>query len=124
MIYTLRVLNRLVYAKGTEWTGIESRVAHKALHKWAHDLCHNWSSESRTRHIEVKQYFLRELKVAEIIEVFWAPGDEHRSDQFTKNLARPALKKHGSKFFGADEYMTYDFDEESDSESIDLLPLN
>ena len=37
--------------------------------KGAKDLCNNWTVGGRTRHIEVKQYFLRELKEAGIVHV-------------------------------------------------------
>jgi hypothetical protein len=36
--------------------------------------------------IEVKQYFLRELKEQGIIKIIWRSGDEMTSDIFTKNL--------------------------------------
>ena len=66
--------------------------------KGAKDLCNNWSIGGRTRHIEVKQYFLRELKEAGIIHVVWEPGEEMTSDIFTKNLGGSAFEKHKSKF--------------------------
>ena len=59
----------------------------------------------RTRHIDVKQYFLRELKEAGIVEVHWKSGDEMTSDIFTKNCSVPLFKNHASKFVGVDEYM-------------------
>ena len=39
--------------------------------KGAKDLLNNWSVGGRTRHIEVKQYFIRDLKVDEISKVEW-----------------------------------------------------
>jgi hypothetical protein len=74
--------------------------------KGAKDLCNNWSAGGRTRHIEVKQYFLRELKEAGIMEVIWKSGEEQTSDVFTKNLARPPFEKHSVRFVGVDEYMS------------------
>ena len=44
--------------------------------KGAKDLINNWSIGGQTRHIEVKQHFLRELKDQELIEVKWKPTDE------------------------------------------------
>ena len=37
--------------------------------KGAKELCNNWSVGGRTWHVEVKQYFLQELKEAGLIEV-------------------------------------------------------
>ena len=46
----------------------------KVDNKGAKDLMNNWSVGGRTRHIEVKQYFIRDLKEAGIIKL--TPGDE------------------------------------------------
>ena len=73
--------------------------------KGAKDLCDNWSVGGRTRHVEVKQLFLRELKESKIIDTNWIPGEEMRSDIYTKNLPGPLFEKHGSKFVGKDQYM-------------------
>jgi hypothetical protein len=73
--------------------------------KGAKDLCDNWSVGGRTRHVEVKQMFLRELKESKVIDTNWIPGEEMQSDIYTKNLAGPLFEKHGSKFVGKDEYM-------------------
>ena len=72
--------------------------------KGAVDICNNWSVAGRTRHIEVKQYYLRELKEAGILKVWWKSGTEMSSDIFTKNLGGPLFEKHGSKFYGKDKY--------------------
>ena len=68
------------------------------------DFCNNWSVAGRTRHIEVKQYFLRDLKELGILKVMWKSGEEMTSDIFTKNLGRPLFERHGSKLYGEDEY--------------------
>ena len=68
------------------------------------DFCNNWSVAGRTRHIEVKQYVLRELKEAGILKVKWKSGKLMTSDLFTKNLGGPLFEKHGSEFFGKDKY--------------------
>jgi hypothetical protein len=39
----------------------------------AKDLCGNWSVGGRTRHVEVKQLFLRELKESKIIDIIGFP---------------------------------------------------
>jgi hypothetical protein len=66
--------------------------------KGAVDLTHNWSVSGRTRHVEVRQYFLRDLKEDGIIWFKWIPGDSNSSDLFTKNLGGPLFEKHLSTY--------------------------
>jgi hypothetical protein len=68
--------------------------------KGAVDLTHNWSVGGRTRHVEVRQYFLRDLKEDGIIWSKWIPGDSNSSDLFTKNLGGPLFEKHLSTHCG------------------------
>jgi hypothetical protein len=68
--------------------------------KGAVDFINGWSVSGRTRHIEVKQYFLRELKEQGIIKIIWRSGDEMTSDIFTKNLPPSLFEYHGHKFYG------------------------
>ena len=70
----------------------------------AFDFINGWSVSGRCRHIEVKQYFLRELKEAGIIKMKWTKGEEMTSDIFTKNLSVAPFEKHGSRFYGEDQY--------------------
>jgi hypothetical protein len=72
--------------------------------KGAVDLINNWSVGGRTRHIEVRQYFLRELKEEGVIITVWCSGDTMSSDLFTKNLERPLFERHAETFCGIDEY--------------------
>ena len=73
--------------------------------KGAHDLTHNWSIGGRTRHVDVRMHFLRELKEDEIVLVEWIPGTENSSDLFTKSLHRPLFEKHATIYVGRDKYM-------------------
>ena len=73
--------------------------------KGAVDLINNWSVGGRTRHIEVRQYFLRELKEAGLILTIWVPGDQMSSDIFTKNVERPLFERHAQNYCGIDQYM-------------------
>jgi hypothetical protein len=73
--------------------------------KGAVDLANNWSIGGRTRHMEVRQYFLRELKMEGIILTQWLSGAEMSSDLFTKNLARPLFEQHSKVYVGQDQYM-------------------
>ena len=72
--------------------------------KGAVDLANNWSVGGRTRHVEVKQHFLRDLKEQGLIRVEWLPTDENESDLFTKNLGGPEFNKYASKFCWNDDY--------------------
>src|SRR5688572_28906430 len=51
--------------------------------KGAKDFCNSWSVDGRSRHIEVKQYFLQKLKEAGVVNVMWKSGAEMTSDMFT-----------------------------------------
>ena len=62
------------------------------------DLANNWSVGGRTRHVEVRQYFLREMKEQGLIVVKWCSGDSNESDLFTKNLGGPDFEKHAGVF--------------------------
>eukprot|EP00957_Ditylum_brightwellii_P151364 11526034-Ditylum_brightwellii.AAC.1 len=71
--------------------------------KGAKDFVNNWYIGVCTRRIEVKQYFLRELKEAGIIESRWKKGQEMTPDIFTENCASPLFDKHAVTFVGKDE---------------------
>jgi hypothetical protein len=69
------------------------------------DLANNWSVGGRTRHVDVRNHFLRELKDEGLIAVKHVPGDENEADIFTKNTTAPVFSKHIPKFVGNDMYM-------------------
>ena len=66
--------------------------------KGAYDIANNWSIGGRTKHIDTKQYFLRQLKEEGIIKVVWIPGSKNDADIFTKNLPSPDFRKHRQKY--------------------------
>ena len=68
------------------------------------DICNSSTVGGRTRHVEVKMYFLRELKEQGLVKVVWKAGSEMTADIYTKNLPGPLFEKHGSIFYGEDEY--------------------
>ena len=68
------------------------------------DLANSWSVGGRTRHVDVRQCFLRELKEAGILIVKWVAGSENDSDMFTKNLDGPLFERFASVYLGKDEY--------------------
>jgi hypothetical protein len=68
--------------------------------KGAVDLVNNFSVGGRTRHIETRQYYLRELKAKGILNLRWKAGVDESSDIFTKNLPRPDFERHAREFVG------------------------
>ena len=60
---------------------IEIGVDNKATQ----DLVNGWSIAGGTKHYEVKIMYLRELKEAGIIQVYWHPTKDNEADIFTKN---------------------------------------
>ena len=42
--------------------------------KGAVDLANNWSIGGRTRHVDVQQCFLRELKESKVMDIRWIKG--------------------------------------------------
>ena len=73
--------------------------------KGAKDLINNWSVGGRTRHIDVRNHFLRQCKEDGLILVKWIHGLENDSDMLTKNLAYPLFKKHVVTYVGHDVHM-------------------
>jgi hypothetical protein len=98
MLYAMRILDSI-------GLGVRKPMTLEIDNKGAVGLANNWSVGGRTRHVEVRQYFLRELKEEGIIHTVWLRGDDMCSDLFTKNLARPLFEKHARAFLGDDEYM-------------------
>src|SRR5687768_8911016 len=76
MMYVMRLLNSMELK-------VKLPMVLYVDNKGAKDLCNNWTVGGRTRHIEVKQFFLRELKEAGIVHVIWKPGADMTSDIFT-----------------------------------------
>ena len=97
MLYAMRVMESL---------GLKVKKPMKLYidNKGAVDLANNWSVGGRTRHIEVKQYFLRDLKEAGVIETLWMSGADMPADLFTKNLGKNDFEKHTATFCGKDEH--------------------
>ena len=73
--------------------------------KGAIDLSTNYTAGGRTRHIDVRHHFLREMQEAGYIKVKWINGNDNSSDKYTKNLDGPTFEKHIKVACGEDEYM-------------------
>ena len=97
MLYVMRLLNSM----GLK---VKKPMVLKVDNKGAVDLINGWSVCGRSRHIEVKQHFIRELKQLGTVIVVWIPGDQNESDLYTKNLGGPDYNRHTEKFCGEDKY--------------------
>jgi hypothetical protein len=73
--------------------------------KGAIDLVDNWSCGGRTKHIDMRHYYMRELKEQGILKVVHIATNDNTSDIFTKNLMGPVFDKHASFFVGRDQFM-------------------
>ena len=76
--------------------------------KGTKDLANNWSCGGRTRHVQARQFFLRELKEQSLIHTVWKSGEENESDLFAKNLGRAKCNEHTSACCGNDQHMKGD----------------
>jgi hypothetical protein len=65
----------------------------KMDNKGADNLANDWSIGGQTRHVDIRQCFLRELKESKIIDICWIKASENDADVFTKNLDGPAFEK-------------------------------
>ena len=50
------------------------------------------------RHIEVRFYFMRELKEVGLIQTVWQHGVNNCADLFTKNLDGATFRRHAAVF--------------------------
>jgi hypothetical protein len=75
--------------------------------KGAKDLVNNWSVGGRLRHVEVKQFCLRELKEQGLIVVKRLALEDNTSDMMTKNLGGQTFMTHTLTTCGNDEYFAY-----------------
>ena len=57
------------------------------------DLVNDWSARRRTKYMQSRMFFLRDLKEKEILKVVWKKGINNTVDVFTKNLMGPDFTK-------------------------------
>ena len=62
--------------------------------KAAYDLCHRFTTAQNSRHVDRKQFKMRELRGAGRVVVRHIPGDVNPADLFTKILTRQPFEKH------------------------------
>ena len=68
----------------------------------ARDLANSWSVGGRTRHVDVRMFFLRELKEDGLIVFKHISGTDNETDIFTKNVDAATLHKHTKCYCGDD----------------------
>lgn len=73
---------------------IELPVVIRGDNKNANNLANNTSSNSRTRHIDIKQRYVLEKAKDGIIRMDWISTFEQVADMFTKSLPRVAIQRH------------------------------
>ena len=73
--------------------------------KGAVDLVNGYQVGAGTKHIDIRNFFVRDLKDEGIIAVRWIPTDENESDIYTKNAKKATYLKHIKRFVGKDEYI-------------------
>ena len=108
MLYVYRLLQSL----GLE---MELPMILDVDNKGALDLANNWSMGGRTRHVDIRNNFMRELKDMGLIQCRYVPGPENNADIFTKNIKMVIFETHIPKFVGVDEFMR----EWADIQSLD-----
>lgn len=91
MVYEKRLLESI----GLE---IELPMILEVDNKGAVDWINNWSTGGRTRHMDTKHMWLRELKEAGNLIVKWISGKENEPDILTKNVDGPLFERHGSNW--------------------------
>jgi hypothetical protein len=86
MLYTKRIIESL-------GLHVQFPMILEVDNKGAVDLVNNYNVGGRTRHVEMRQYFMRQLKEENIIKVIWTPSELNSSDLYTNNLARADFEK-------------------------------
>ena len=70
------------------------------------DIANSWSVGGRMRHVDVRNYFLRELKDQGLLVIKHIAGEKNDADIFTKNVTSAIFNKHVPLYVGTDEYVS------------------
>ena len=101
MLYTYRLL-------GAIGLKVELPMVLEMDNKGAVDMANNWSVGGRSRHVDVRNHFLRQCKEDGLLVIRFVPGADNDSDILTKNVAYPLFKKHVVTYVGNDKYLGTD----------------
>jgi len=65
------------------------------------DISNSWSVGGRTRHVDIRNSFLRELKDQGMLVIKHIPGDSNDANIFTKNVMSAIFNRHIPSQWGA-----------------------
>ena len=88
-----------------DWNGEFIEIDNKG----AKDLIDSWSVGGCTRHVEVKMWFLRELKEQGLLKVVYIQSEKNTSDINTKNLEGRLFETHAMNIVEKDDYFIYPY---------------
>jgi hypothetical protein len=60
-------------------------------------LANNYSTGPRTKHIDIRTHFVRDLIINGILKVVFIKSEDNDADIFTKNVSEELYEKHSSK---------------------------
>ena len=69
------------------------------------DIANSWSVGGRMRHVDVRNYFLRELKDQGLLVIKHIAGEQNDADIFTKNVTSAIFDRHVPLYVGNDGYV-------------------
>jgi hypothetical protein len=81
-------------------------------------LVNNKSTTGRTKHIDVRHHYMRDLVEQKIIEVEYIPTEENTADIFTKNLQAEIFNKHSRRLVEAPDMDSTELHEEETLSNI------
>ena len=70
------------------------------------DIANSWSVGGRTRHVDVRNNFLHELKDQGLLVIRHIAGELNDADIFTKNVTSAIFNRHVPLYVGPDEYIS------------------
>ena len=70
------------------------------------DIANSWSVDGRMRHVDVRNYFLHELKDQGLLVIRHITGESNDDDIFTKNVTSVIFDRHMPLYVGHDKYVS------------------
>ena len=77
---------------------VQKHVIVESDNKGAIDLCNSLKFDGRTKNIDTRCCFLRELKEEGTVVFQWISGKSNSTDLLTKNLPNPLFTKHAGRY--------------------------
>jgi Reverse transcriptase (RNA-dependent DNA polymerase) len=71
-------------------------------------MAENSTATSRTRHVDTRYHFIRELIEDGIIKIIFVRSGKNRADGFTKNVSNEVYNEHLDTFIAEKEYLEID----------------